>query len=251
MNFSDKAVLVTGGTRGIGRATVDAFLAHGARVAVNGRSLDSVQKFLASTGHSERIVAAPGDISTVTGCRAAVDAAIETFGGLDVLVNSAGVYDEISIEDSDEAFWSATIDTNLKGTFFCCKAALAALRESKGNIVNIASESGLMGNNGCAVYCASKGGVINMTRAMALEIAPDVRINCVCPGFVDTEMVRNVAAASGDANTFMKNADLHAPMKRICTPQEIASAVLYLASGAAGFVTGAALAIDGGATAGY
>lgn len=105
-------------------------------------------------------------------------------------MNSAGIGSGRPIDDSDEAMWDAHVDVKLKGTFFCCRAALPALRKSKGNIVNIASDAGLIGVSGITVYCASKGVVVNMTRAMALEVAPDVRVNCVCPGYVDTDMIR-------------------------------------------------------------
>jgi NAD(P)-dependent dehydrogenase (short-subunit alcohol dehydrogenase family) len=146
--------------------------------------------------------------------------------------------------------WDAHVDVNLKGTFFCCRAALSALRKSNGNIVNIASDAGLMGVPGIVVYCASKAGVVNMTRAMALEIAPDVRVNCVCPGYVDTDMIRKSIAKAEDPSAKEQMMIDYAPLKRIAMPNEISQAVLYLASSEASFVTGAALAIDGGATAG-
>jgi NAD(P)-dependent dehydrogenase (short-subunit alcohol dehydrogenase family) len=204
IDFTDKRVLVTGGSRGIGRGTVAAFLEAGARVAVNGRTARSTAAGIAAIvaggagGDSAKLLAAPGDVATVAGCEAAVGAALEGFGGLDVLVNNAGIGKGGSIEDFDEAAWDETLDVNLKGTFFCIRAALAALRASKGNIVNVASDDGLMGQVGLAVYCASKGGVVNMTRAMALELAPDVRINCVCPGYIETDMVRDYIEQSDD-----------------------------------------------------
>jgi NAD(P)-dependent dehydrogenase (short-subunit alcohol dehydrogenase family) len=128
---------------------------------------------------------------------------------------------------------------------------LAALRDSKGNIVNLASDAGLVGEHGLAVYCASKGGVVNMTRAMALELAPDVRVNCVCPGYVDTDMVRRDFIERAEDPAAAEQAIVnHAPLKRIATPVEIAKAIVYLASDDAGYVTGAAFQIDGGTTAG-
>jgi NAD(P)-dependent dehydrogenase (short-subunit alcohol dehydrogenase family) len=143
------------------------------------------------------------------------------------------------------------LDVNLKGTFFCIRAALAALRDSKGNIVNLASDAGLIGELGLTVYCASKGGVVNMTRAMALELAPDVRVNCVCPGYVDTDMVRRDGIEQADDPAAAEQAVIdYAPLKRIATPGEIATAIVYLASDDARFVTGAAFQIDGGSTAG-
>jgi len=250
-DFSSKRVLVTGGTRGIGRAVVDAFLAAGARVAVNGRTAASVDA--AIDGRDDgRLLAAPGDIGTVAGCAAAVDAAVAALGGLDVLVNSAGIGINARVEDSDEALWDLTLNVNLKGTFFCCRAALGALRESKGNIVNVASDAGLMGNPESTVYCASKGGVVNLTRAMAIELAPDVRVNCVCPGYVDTDMVRRdwIDEADDPAALEQYLCD-YAPARRMAAPSEIAAAVLYLAAEEAGFITGSALQIDGGSTAGH
>jgi NAD(P)-dependent dehydrogenase (short-subunit alcohol dehydrogenase family) len=252
MDFKDKRVLVTGGSRGIGFAIAKAFLDNGARVAVNGKTEQSVSVAIEKLGRHERLVAAPGDIGTVPGCESTVKTAIDAFGGLDVLVNNAGVGSGRPIEDSDEAMWDAHVDVNLKGTFFCCRAALPALRKSKGNIVNIASDAGLMGCPGITVYCASKGGVVNMSRAMALEVAPDVRVNCVCPGYVDTDMIRrdHIDKKDDPAAAEQRMID-YAPLKRIGTPAEIAHSVLYLASFEARFVTGAALQIDGGSTAGH
>ena len=251
-DFADKRILVTGGTRGIGRATVEAFLIAGAKVASNGRTTQSVGTAIAKMKENDRLFAAPGDIGTVSGCETAVNIAIDHLGGLDVLVNSAGVGEDLPIEDSDEAQWDNTLNINLKGTFFCCKAAVSALRASKGNIVNLASDAGLMGVPYSSVYCASKGGVVNLTRALALELAPDVRVNCVCPGYVDTDMIRrDWIDKQGDPIAAEKELSDYAPMKRIATPEEIAHSILYLASDDAQFITGAALQMDGGSTAGH
>ena len=252
MDFTDKRVLVTGGSRGIGFAVAKDFVDAGARVAVNGKGGQSVSAAIERLGGGDCVVAAPGDIGTVPGCESVVKTANDAFGGLDILVNSAGIGAGRSIEDSDEAMWDAHLDVNLKGTFFCCRAALPALRRSNGNIVNIASDAGLMGVPGITVYCASKGGVVNMTRAMALEVAPEVRVNCVCPGYVDTDMIRrdHIDKKDDPAAAEQRMID-YAPMKRIATPVEISQAVLYLASFEARFLTGASLAIDGGSTAGH
>lgn len=250
-DLTGRRVLVTGGTRGIGRATVETFLASGARVAVNGRTPESTASAIAALGENDNLVAAPGDVARPTDCEAIVGAAIEGLGGLDVLVNSAGIAESGPIEAFDEEAWDRTLDVNLKGTFFCIRAALAALRESRGNIVSLASDAGLIGERDLVVYCASKGGVVNMTRAMALELAPDVRVNCVCPGYVDTDMVRRdgIEQAGDPAAEEQRLIDL-APLKRMGTPGEIATAIVYLASDDARFVTGAAFQIDGGTTAG-
>ena len=251
-DFNDKRVLVTGGTRGIGRGAVEAFIDAGARIAVNGRNAESTAAGIAALGDGNRLVSAVGDVATASGCEAAVGAAIEKLGGLDVLVNCAGVAIDGPIEDVDEAAWDRLLDVNLKGTFFCIRAALSALGKSKGNVVNLGSDAGLIGVPNLSVYCASKAGVVNMTRAMALELAPDVRVNCVCPGYVDTDMVRRdiIEQADDPAAAEQKLID-EAPLKRIARPEEIATAILYLASEHARLVTGAAFQIDGGTTAGY
>ena len=247
-SFEGKRVLVTGGSRGIGRATVQAFRAAGAQVAVNGRTADSTSEGIAAMD-DDGVIAAPGDIGTVAGCEAAVGAALDAFGGLDVLVNSAGVAKARSVETCDEAFWDEVIDINLKGTFFCIRAAAAALRESRGSIVNVASTSGLTGDANLSTYCASKGGVVLLTKALSAEFAPDVRINCVCPGWVDTDMAKVYINRSDDPAAARAEIDADSPMGRIARPDEIAASILYLASKAAGIVTGVVLPIDGGSMA--
>ena len=252
MEFSGKRVLVTGSSRGIGQATARLFCESGAQVAVNGRTPDSTAAGMAALGDSDRLVAAPGDVSSVAGCEAVVGAAVEDLGGLAILVNSAGVAFFLPVDDSDEAVWDATLDTNLKGTFFCMRAAADPLRESGGNIVNVASDAGLIGEKGLSVYCASKGGVVNLTRAMALELAPAVRVNCVCPGYVDTDMVRRDGIDQADDPQSAEQTIVdYAPLKRISKPTEIAKAIAYLAGEGAVFITGSALQIDGGSTAGH
>ena len=250
MTFDGKAVLITGGTRGIGRAAARAFLDAGARVAINGRTLDSAAQAIDALGNHDRLVAAPGDVATAAGCEAAVGAAIEALGGLDVLVNSAGVFERRPVAETDEALWDSMIDTNVKGTYFCTRAALPALLETGGCIVNLSSIAGLEGYAGVTAYCASKGAVVNLTRAMAMELATKVRVNCVCPGIVDTDMARTGFAQEGEETSDLGDqAEFH-PMKRVATAEEVAQAILYLASPEAGFVTGVALPVDGGVTAG-
>lgn len=244
IDFTDKRVLVTGGTRGIGRATVEAFLGAGARVAVNGASDASVARALNELAAGERAIAAPGDVAVVADCARIVEAAVEGLGGLDVLVNSAGVFTKTSMAETNENLWDSLIDINVKGTYFCSRAALDALDESGGSIVNVASEAGLNGYAGATAYCASKGAIVNLTRSMALELAPTVRVNCICPGVIDTDMARiGFADLSEEAEFY--------PLKRIGTATEVAKGILYLASTDAGFITGSALAMDGGATAGH
>ncbi|MDJ0955968.1 MAG: SDR family oxidoreductase [Arenicellales bacterium] len=251
MNFADKKVLITGSSRGIGRATAVAFLQHGAYVAINGRTQESVDTAMENLSSNGRLVAAAGDVGTVKGCESIVRKAIDGLGGLDILVNAAGIWSPRSIEDSDEHFWDQVLDINLKGSFFCARAALPTLRKNRGNIVNIASDAGLKGLKHDTVYCASKAAVVNMTRAMALELAPNVRVNCVCPGYVDTDMVRrDYLDKAVNPELAEQEANAYAPMRRMARPGEIANAILFLASDQTGYMTGSALQIDGGSTAG-
>jgi NAD(P)-dependent dehydrogenase (short-subunit alcohol dehydrogenase family) len=241
-DFADKRVLVTGGTRGIGRATVEAFLGAGARVAVNGASDASVARAIEELGAGESAIAAPGNVASVADCERIVESAVQSLGGLDILINSAGVFKRASLADSDQALWDWTIDINVKGTYFCSRAAAPALKAMGGAIVNLSSQAGLEGYADVTVYCTSKAAIINMTRAMAMELAPEVRVNCVCPGVIDTDMARTEYDLVEQADGY--------PLKRIGTAAEVATAILYLSSPEAGFVTGAALPIEGGVTAG-
>lgn len=247
--FIDKRVLVTGGTRGIGLATAQAFIAEGAKVVIGGKSEQSVEAAVASDG-MQSAIGVYGDIAKVSDCELLVETAISKMDGLDILVNSAGVFQPASIEQTTEALWDNTININLKGCFFCSRAAKSALQESAGNIVHIASESGINGYSGSAAYCASKGAIVNMARSMAMELAPDIRVNTVCPGVVDTDMARAGFAIDGDEAAGMARQRQQYPLKRVATADEIAAAVLYLASDVARFITGESLVIDGGATVG-
>ncbi len=248
-DFSDKRIFITGATRGIGRAAADLFHTAGATVAINGRKAADVAAVMAALG-GERVIAAPGDLAAPGAAAAITASAASDMGGLDVLVNNAGVFRQGKMQSFDEAEWDFTFAINLKAVYFAIQAALPHLRASSGSIVNVASESGVMGNYDSAVYCATKAGMINMSRALALELAPDVRINCVCPGAVDTDMIAEEAARSGDAQGYLQELDAYYPLGRMARPREIAEAIAYLASPAAAFITGAALSIDGGSTVG-
>lgn len=248
MDFSGKRVLVTGSTMGIGYCAAEMFLEAGATVAINGRNARSVDSAIRTLG-GQRLVAAPGDLSTVAGCAAVIDAAVAALGGLDVLVNNAGIGPLAYLMDVTEEHWDAVMAVNLRAAMFCTKFALPALRKSKGNVVMVASAGGLIaGPTDSLVYAISKGGLINMTRGLALELAPEcVRVNAACPGYIDTPLIAaENAATHGQIHDFVNRA---VPMGRIGTVREAASSILYLASTDAGYATGTILVNDGGCIA--
>jgi NAD(P)-dependent dehydrogenase (short-subunit alcohol dehydrogenase family) len=251
MGFTGKRVLITGSSRGIGLAAARRFLDEGAVVVINGRSEATVTAGLDTLGRSPNLFGEIADISQVADCERLVHQALEHMGGLDVLVNSAGVGHAAPIEATTEEMWDDILDINLKGLFFTCRTALPALRESKGNIVNVASDSGVRGEAYLAAYCASKAAVMNMTRAMALELAPDIRINAVCPGYVDTDMIRRDFLDQTEDPAKVEAALLSGtPLGRMASPEEIAGAIYYIAGPEAGFITGTSLSIDGGTSSG-
>jgi len=251
-DFTDRRVLVTGSTLGIGRAAAEAFLALGARVAINGRTAESVARALHDMGGGPRLVAAPGDLSVTRERAQTIARAIADLGGLDVLVNNAGRGDDCLVDDVTEEYWQRMIDLNLKAAFFTAQACVPALRRTRGNIVNVSSVLGLIGGPaGSTVYATTKGAVVQMTRMMSLALAPDgIRVNALCPGWIDTPMIqRDNARAGGDA--LYKYIAGVVPAGRIGTPGETVGAMLYLAAASSSYTTGAILSTDGGLAAGH
>jgi NAD(P)-dependent dehydrogenase (short-subunit alcohol dehydrogenase family) len=248
MDFIGKKILITGSTMGIGRAAAEMFLAAGAHVAINSRKPAGVDQAIRDMGR-ERLVAAPGDVATVAGCRSVVDTAVRGLGGLDILVNNAGICPLAYVMDVTEAHWDEVMAVNLRAPLFCTKFALPALRESKGNVVMVASVGGLCaGPTDSLVYAISKGALVNMTRTLALELVGEgIRVNAVCPGYIDTPMVQaENTATNGQIYDFVNRS---VPMGRIGTLREGASAIVYAASADASYVTGSILVNDGGCLA--
>jgi len=249
MRLSNRVALITGGNRGIGLATAKLFAEEGAQVMLLGR--DQVKgEYEANLIPKAKFI--QGDVTKAEDCQRAVDEASKPFGGLDVLVNCAGIiYRNRTVEQTTEDEWDATFDVNVKGTFLMCKYAMPALRGRKGCIVNLSSYVGMVGFRGASAYAASKAAIINLTRSMALDLAREsVRVNAVCPGSVETEMIHTAWKNFGDVEEAQRLwAEKH-PLGRIAQPEEIARTILFLASDDASFITGTALAVDGGILAG-
>ncbi len=250
-DFSGRTALVTGAARGLGLATARALHEAGAAVAVNDRDPAAVEAALVRLGGGPRLIAAPADLASAAGCEAAVRQAAEGFGRLDVLVNNAAVNIEKPFEATDEAHWDLHLGVVLTAPFFCVRAALPYLRASRGCVITIASELGLHAIAHNVAYVTAKHGVLALTRALAIELAPaGVRVNALCPGTMDTELMKECAEASGDPGGYYRSFAAYHPLGRIASPEEVAAFILCLASPAAAFMTGAAIPFDGGSTAG-
>jgi meso-butanediol dehydrogenase / (S,S)-butanediol dehydrogenase / diacetyl reductase len=245
--FAGKRVLVTGSTRGIGLAAAGRFLAEGAEVIIHGSSQAGVNAAVASLAGDHAM--ARGSAADLTD-RQACDRLADEAGDLDVLVNCAGIYEEMPITDADEAHWDRIIEVNLTAPWRLVRRLLDGLVRRSGVIVNVGSDSGLIGYANGVAYCASKGALIGLTRALAVELAPKVRALCVCPGPVDTDMMRMSVAAQADPAAARLQWQSYPLLRRFAEPEEIAEAILFAASPRCRFQTGSTIVIDGGTTAG-
>jgi len=247
--FEGKAALVTGAASGIGRASAIRLAAEGAKMmlgAISKSGLEETAKAITEAGGQAAVQVF--DVSDADACRSCVSATIAEFGRLDVLCNIAGILKMTRFEDMTDEQWQQTLGINLSGVFYMSKAAIPHLLETKGNIINMASTAGLVGQAYNTHYCATKAGVVMLSRAMAIEFGDrGVRVNAICPGGVKTALVENLQIPeNADMNLMAKLF----PLVEQAEPEEIATAVAYLASSEARFVTGSVFAIDGGQTAG-
>jgi meso-butanediol dehydrogenase/(S,S)-butanediol dehydrogenase/diacetyl reductase len=247
MDFSGKAVLVTGAASGMGAATARQFSASGADVVMVDRNAELALQVAAEIGAAPPLV---GDVGDSGFCRQAVSAALERHGRLDILVNAAGIIVRADALGTTDEQWQRVMNVNVNGVFFMSRAAVAVMRDQgKGAIVNFGSIWGAVGAAGVTAYCASKGAVHQLTRAMALEFVKDgIRVNAVCPGEVDTPMIRSERSGPVTAEMMQALAD-SVPMGRLAEPVEIARVVVFLASDAASYMTGAMVNVDAGFTA--
>lgn len=250
--LSDKAAIVTGGASGIGRATALLFAREGAVVAiadVNREAGEHAAREIVQSGGRAFFEAV--DVTSAADCRRLVERVIREFGRVDVLFNNAGIIRRATILDIGEDNWDRVMAVNVKSIYLLSREVIPHMQtQGSGSIVNTASGWGLAGGARAAVYCASKGAVVLLTKAMAIDHGPQIRVNCICPGDTDTAMLRSEATQLGeDSARFLIDA-ARRPLGRVGTPEEVAQAVLYLASDASSFVTGTSLVVDGGGLAG-
>jgi NAD(P)-dependent dehydrogenase (short-subunit alcohol dehydrogenase family) len=241
-------VVVTGASSGLGRAVAERLVARGARVALWARRGDELEAIAEDLGANA--VAVVCDVSDPAAVTASAETSEQRLGGLvDGLVNAAGLADPRPLAELDATAWQRMIGVNLSGTFFPSQAIGRRLRTQgqPGSIVNIGSELGAMGMASYAAYCASKAGVIGLTKALAAELAPDIRVNALCPGPIDTPMLRGELALAADFDQALREENSRPPLGRVAQPGEIADAVIWLLAEAT-FATGSVVPIDGGTT---
>ncbi|MGZ8594499.1 MAG: SDR family NAD(P)-dependent oxidoreductase [Actinomycetota bacterium] len=249
-----KVALITGGTSGIGRATAALFAGEGADVAITGRDEARGAVVVAEIGAAGgEGIFVRADVRSAADCERSVARTLEAFGRLDVLFNNAGVYVANDVLGCDEDEWDLQVDTSLKGAYLMSRAALPTMiAQGSGSIVHCSSGWGLVGGAKGAAYCAAKGGMVLLAKSMAIDHGPQgIRVNAVCPGDTETPMEHEDARNQGMAwDEYLTFATEGRPIPRMGQPDEVARAVLYLASDEASFVTGVALPVDGGGVAG-
>jgi meso-butanediol dehydrogenase/(S,S)-butanediol dehydrogenase/diacetyl reductase len=252
VKLEDKVAVITGAGSGIGRATAILFAAEGARVVVadvvRAAGEETVEQIRQDGGMG---VFAHADVTKESDVATMVQLAVETYGRLDVLYNNAGVTLPATVTATTEDIWNKTIDINLKGVMLGCKYAIPAmLKHSSGSIINTASMLGLVASPNQAPYCAAKGGVVMLTKQVAVDYAGhNIRANCICPSEVDTPMHRKFIAESSDPEATRQRLLERIPLGRVASPEEIARVALFLASDDSSYITGVALPVDGGLTA--
>jgi len=252
MKLADRVAIITGANSGMGRATAVLFASEGAKLALTGRNEErgrEVVDYIRRSGGQAFFMRS--DVCVDADCRKAVDATIAAYGRVDVLFNNAGVFLPNTAVECTEQEWDAQVDTSLKGAFLMSKYALPhMIRQGRGSIIHNSSGWGIVGGDRAVAYCAAKGGLILLAKAMAVDHGRQgIRVNCVCPGDVDTPMLPEDARLRGmDWKTYLEGC-ANRPMGRIGTADEIARAVLFLACDDSSFVTGSALVVDGGGAA--
>ena len=254
MTFEGKTVLVTGAAKGIGHAVAMHMAREGAGVAMIDRDAAALDAAAAAVNSitPRSALALTADVSCQAEVAGAVESAVGHFHGLDVVINNAGIHFARALDEYTDEEWQRIFAVNVNGAFYTTRAALPALRRSRGVVVMVSSMTALVGQDRGAAYVASKGALVSMTRALALELAADgIRVNCVCPAGVDTPLMRSWAATHPDPDAVLRGqAEMHL-LKRLATADDIAATIAFLASPAASFITGTIVPVEGGATLGY
>ncbi len=252
MRLLNKIVLITGGGTGIGKAIAELFAKEGAKIAISGRRADKLLEVVQMiTKDGREAIAIPGNITKEEDVKEMVMTTISQWNRLDILINNAGVIDRTQIHETTSENWDLVLDVNVKGIYFTCKYAIPEMiKFGGGSIINIASVSGLRGQNDAHAYSAAKGAVVNLTRALAISYGPqNIRVNTVCPALVDTAMPRTRLKGGQTWEEMVSIWAQDYPLRRIGQPIDIAYGCLYLVSEEASWVTGITLVIDGGLTA--
>jgi NAD(P)-dependent dehydrogenase (short-subunit alcohol dehydrogenase family) len=252
MRFQDKVAVVTGSAVGIGQATLVGFAREGARVVLVDKDIKRAQPVIDQLEREEHeVLVVQADITQEDDVRALIDQVTQRWNRLDILVNNAGVYLQGDVTQTSLEDWERIMGVNITGAFLCTKYAVPAMIAQQGGvIVNVASEAGLVGIQGQVVYNVSKGALIALTRSCAVDLAEHgIRVNSVCPGTTETPLVKEAVNRAPDPAEARRQLETCRPANRLGTPEEIASAILYLASDEAAYATGAILSIDGGYTA--
>lgn len=244
-NLQGKVAVITGGASGMGAAAARAFVRDGARVVLGDLNAELLDAICEELGR-DNAIGVVGNIANEADAIALIEAAISAHGKLDILFNNAGIGGIGSVTDTTTELWQQVIGVDLSAVFYGSRAAVPHMRRNGGGaIINNASVSGMFGDYGMASYAAAKGGVINLTRNMALDFAKEgIRVNCICPGAIDTPLFAGMKQAPGVFDAFIQAV----PMKRLGDPSEIGEAVAFLASDAASYITGAVIPVDGGLT---
>lgn len=252
-SMDDKVALITGATSGIGAACAKVFADAGVKLMLTGRNEERGQAVAKSVGRKTDAEFLAGDVQDSAFCDRVVEEAMKRFGALDVLVNNAGVIHRTAALETSDKDWLEAMAINVNGVFWCSRAAVRAMKAGGkgGAIVNVSSEWGLTAGKGHVAYCTSKGAVINLTRAMALDHIEDgIRVNAVCPGEVRTPMLENGLKRRGyDAATGFEILGKSLPIGRVAEPEEVARVILFLASPDASYMAGSIVPVDAGATA--
>jgi NAD(P)-dependent dehydrogenase (short-subunit alcohol dehydrogenase family) len=251
MQLEGKVGIITGGASGIGRATALLFAHEGAAITIGDANPAGQQVADEIVQAGGRAVFETADVTSADDCRRLAQRAMGEFGRIDILFNNAGIIRRATVIELQEEEWDRVMAVNVKSIYLLSREVIPQMEaQGAGSIINTSSGWGLIGGSKAAVYCASKGAVVLLTKAMAIDHGPRIRVNCICPGDTDTRMLRAEAAQIGEeADRFLADAAKR-PLRRIGSPEEIAQAALYLASDASSFVTGITLVVDGGGLAG-